>query len=90
MNKEASSALLKTLEVVSNCSFILLCNSDHDVQETIRSRCQHLAIDDNSSCEMNCSFQSFSFKHSFLANLKKEYDLENTIEIIIQVLSLFY
>ena len=86
MNKEASSALLKTLEeVVSNCSFILLCNSDHDVQETIRSRCQHLDIDDNSSCEMNCSFQSFSFlKHSFLANLKKEYDLENTIEIIIQ------
>ena len=86
MNKEASSALLKTLEeVVSNCSFILLCNSDHEVQETIRSRCQHLAIDDNLSYEINCSFQRFFFlKHSFLANLKKEYDLENIIEIIIQ------
>ncbi len=86
MNKEASSALLKTLEeVVSNCSFILLCNSGHEVQETIRSRCQHLDIDDNSSYEVNCSFQSFFFlKHSFLVNLKKEYDLENIIEIIIQ------
>jgi len=86
MNKEASSALLKTLEeVASNCSFILLCSSDHEVQETIRSRCQHLAIDDNSSYEINCSFQSFFFlKHSFLANLKKEYDLDNIIEIITQ------
>ena len=86
MNKEASSALLKTLEeVASNCSFILLCNSGHDVQETIRSRCQHLDIDDNSSYETNCSFQSFFFlKHSFLVNLKKEYDLENIIEMIIQ------
>ena len=86
MNKEASSALLKTLEeVVSNCSFILLCNSGHEVQETIRSRCQHLDIDDNSSYEVNCSFQSFFFlKHSFLVNLKKEHDLENIIETIIQ------
>ncbi|MEL0257687.1 MAG: hypothetical protein VW951_01765 [Gammaproteobacteria bacterium] len=86
MNKEASSALLKTLEeVVSNCSFILLCNSGHEVQETIRSRCQHLDIDDNLSYEVNCSFQSFFFlKHSFLVNLKKEYDLENIIETIIQ------
>lgn len=86
MNREASSALLKTLEeVVSNCSFILLCNSGHEVQETIRSRCQHLDIDDNSSYEVNCSFQSFFFlKHSFLVNLKKEHDLENIIETIIQ------
>ena len=86
MNMEASSALLKTLEeVVSNCSFILLCSSHHEVKETIRSRCQHLDIEENISCEKNCSFQSFFFlKHSFLVNLKKEYDLENIIEFIIQ------
>ena len=85
MNMEASSALLKTLEeVVSNCSFILLCNSAHEVQETIRSRCQLLDIDENISYEKNCSFQSFFFlKHSFLVNIKKEYDLDNIIEIII-------
>ena len=61
MNKEASSALLKTLEEVSsNCSFILICDSLKGVHETIRSRCLHVNIDSNLNDKFS-SFEEFFF-----------------------------
>ena len=76
MNKEASSALLKTLEEVSsNCSFILLCDSSKGVLETIRSRCLHVNIDSNLRDEFS-NFEEFFFsRHPFLKDNDKISDI---------------
>ena len=82
LNKEASSALLKTLEEVSsNCSFILLCNSSTDVYETIRSRCQLINLDTTEKSTIYDNFEDFFYnRHNFLKNYSEDYDIDNLIE----------
>ncbi len=82
MNKEASSALLKTLEEVSsNCSFVLLANSSLDVFETIRSRCQLIYLDTKKYSFEYSSFEEFFFSyHKFLKNHDKEYNIKGLLE----------
>tara|TARA_B100000035_G_scaffold306703_1_gene309071 strand:+ start:2572 stop:3471 length:900 start_codon:yes stop_codon:yes gene_type:complete len=82
MNKEASSALLKTLEEVSsNCSFILLTSSSNNIGETIKSRCQVLSYEGDVSVTNDTSFENFFFnKHPFL----KEFDMEFSIADLIK------
>ena len=77
MNKEASSALLKTLEEVSsNCTFILLASSLNAISETIRSRCQVLHYERKFEMKKNLNFQDFFFsKHSFLRNIHSDHNI---------------
>ena len=81
MNKEASSALLKTLEEVSsNCTFILLASSLNSIAETIKSRCQVLQHEQKFEMNMNSNFQDFFFsKHPFLRNIDPDYNIFNLI-----------
>ena len=85
MNNEASSALLKTLEEVSSkCSFILLCDSYNDVPETVRSRCQFLAIEAKYSIKEALDFKDIFFtKHSFLKDLSEDYELDKLLDNVI-------
>ena len=77
MNKEASSALLKTLEEVSsNCSFILICDSHKGVHETIRSRCLHVNIDSNLNDKFNTFEEFFFSRHPFLKDNDKICDID--------------
>lgn len=82
LNKEASSALLKTLEEVSsNCSFILLCNSYTDVYETIRSRCQLINLDATKASHSYNNFQEYFYSNNeFLKNYTDEYNIDNMLE----------
>jgi len=82
LNKEASSALLKTLEEVSsNCSFILLCNSSSDVYETIRSRCQLINLDRAETLESYDNFKDFFYaRHKFLKEYSEDYNINNLID----------
>ena len=84
MNKEASSALLKTLEEVSsNCTFILLASSLNSITETIKSRCQVLQHERNLETRKNSNFQDFFFsKHPFLRSIDPDYDIFNLTESI--------
>ena len=84
MNKEASSALLKTLEEVSsNCTFILLASSLNSIAETIKSRCQVLQHERNLEIKENSNFQDFFFsKHPFLRNIDPDYNIFNLTESI--------
>ena len=84
MNKEASSALLKTLEEVSsNCTFILLANSLNNIAETIKSRCQVLQHEQNLEIKKSSNFQDFFFsKHPFLRNIDPDYNIFNLTESI--------
>ncbi len=84
MNKEASSALLKTLEEVSsNCTFILLASSLNSIAETIKSRCQVLQHEGNLEMKKNSNFQDFFFsKHPFLRNIDPDYNISNLTESI--------
>ena len=84
MNKEASSALLKTLEEVSsNCTFILLASSLNSIAETIKSRCQVLQHERNLETRKNSNFQDFFFsKHPFLRSIDPDYDIFNLTESI--------
>ena len=76
MNKEASSALLKTLEEVSsNCSFILICDSLRGVHETIRSRCLYINIDSNIYDESSTFEEFFFSRHPFLKDNNKICDI---------------
>ena len=82
LNKEASSALLKTLEEVSsNCSFILLCNSYTDVYETIRSRCQLINLDESKASLNYHNFQEYFYSNNiFLKNYSDEYNINNMLK----------
>ena len=84
MNKEASSALLKTLEEVSsNCTFILLASSLDSIAETIKSRCQLLQYEQNFEMNKNSNFQDFFFsKHPFLRSIDPDYNILNLTESI--------
>ena len=84
MNKEASSALLKTLEEVSsNCTFILLASSLTSIAETIKSRCQVLQHEQNFEMDKNSNFKDFFFsKHPFLRNIDPDYNILNLTESI--------
>ena len=84
MNKEASSALLKTLEEVSsNCTFILLASSLNSIAETIKSRCQVLQYEQKFEMNKNSKFQDFFFsKHPFLRNIDPDYNIFNLTESI--------
>ena len=84
MNKEASSALLKTLEEVSsNCTFILLASSLTSIAETIKSRCQVLQHEQNFEMDKNSNFKDFFFsKHPFLRNIDPDYNIFNLTESI--------
>ena len=84
MNKEASSALLKTLEEVSsNCTFILLSSSLNSIADTIKSRCQVLQHEGNLEMKKNSNFQDFFFsKHPFLKNIDPDYNIFNLTESI--------
>ena len=84
MNKEASSALLKTLEEVSsNCTFILLASSLGSIAETIKSRCQLLQYEQNFEMNRNSNFQDFFFsKHPFLRSIDPDYNIFNLTESI--------
>jgi len=84
MNKEASSALLKTLEEVSsNCTFILLASSLISIAETIKSRCQVLQHEQKFEMNKNSNFQDFFFsKHPFLRNIDPDYNIFNLTESI--------
>ena len=84
MNKEASSALLKTLEEVSsNCTFILLASSLSSIAETIKSRCQVLQHEQKFEMNKNSNFQDFFFsKHPFLRNIDPDYNIFNLTESI--------
>ncbi len=84
MNKEASSALLKTLEEVSsNCTFILLASSLNSIAETIKSRCQVLQHEGNLEMKKNSNFQDFFFsKHPFLKSIDPDYNIFNLTESI--------
>ena len=84
MNKEASSALLKTLEEVSsNCTFILLASSLNSIDETIKSRCQVLQYERNFEMKKDSNFQDFFFsKHPFLRNIDPDYNIFNLTESI--------
>ena len=77
LNKEASSALLKTLEEVSsNCTFILLASSINSIAETIKSRCQVLQHERNFEMETNSNFKDFFFsKHHFLKSIDPDYNI---------------
>ena len=83
MNKEASSALLKTLEEVSsNCTFILLASSLNSIAETIKSRCQVLQYERNLEMNENSNFQDFFFsKHPFLRSVDPDYNISNLTEL---------
>ena len=82
LNKEASSALLKTLEEVSsNCSFILLCSSSMDVYETIRSRCQLINLNTTESSVIYDNFEEFFYSNNqFLKDYSKVYDINSLLE----------
>ena len=84
MNKEASSALLKTLEEVSsNCSFILLASSSNSIHETIKSRCQVLSYDPEIYIEEDSDFHNFFLsKHPFLRELDAEFNIIDLVENI--------
>ena len=84
MNKEASSALLKTLEEVSsNCTFILLASSLNSIAETIKSRCQVLQHEQKFEMNKNSNFQDFFFsKHPFLRNIDPDYNIYNLLDDI--------
>ena len=84
LNREASSALLKTLEEVSsNCSFILLASSINSIAETIKSRCQVLQHERNFEMKKNSNFQDFFFsKHPFLRNIDPDYNIFDLTESI--------
>ena len=84
MNKEASSALLKTLEEVSsNCTFILLASSINSIAETIKSRCQVLQHEQNLEIKKNSSFRDFFFsKHPFLRSIDPDYNIFNLTESV--------
>ena len=84
MNKEASSALLKTLEEVSsNCTFILLASSLNSIAETIKSRCQVLQHKQNLEMEEYSNFKDFFFsKHPFLRTIDPDYNIFNLTESI--------
>lgn len=86
LNKEASSALLKTLEEVSsNCSFILLCNSSKDVLETIRSRCQLIDLNTTVALSNYNNFEDFFYSYNeFLKDYCEEYNINNLLEDTIQ------
>ena len=77
MNKEASSALLKTLEEVSsNCTFILLASSLNAISETIRSRCQVLYYEQKFEVKKDLNFQDFFFaRHSFLRTIDSDHNV---------------
>ena len=84
MNKEASSALLKTLEEVSsNCTFILLASSLNGIAETIKSRCQVLQHERVLETRKNSNFQDFFFsKHPFLRSIDPDYNIFNLTDSI--------
>ena len=84
MNKEASSALLKTLEEVSStCTFILLASSLNSMTETIRSRCQVLHYERRFEMIKDSNFQDFFFsKHPFLRNIEPDYNIFHITESI--------
>ena len=84
MNREASSALLKTLEEVSsNCTFILLASSINSIAETIKSRCQVFQHERNFEIKKNSNFQDFFFsKHPFLRNIDPDYNIFDLTESI--------
>ena len=84
MNKEASAALLKTLEEVSsNCTFILLASSLNSLDETIKSRCQVLQYERNFEMKKDSNFHDFFFsKHPFLRNIDPDYNIFDLTESI--------
>ena len=84
LNREASSALLKTLEEVSsNCTFILLASSLNSISETIISRCQVLQHERDFEIKKNSNFQEFFFsKHPFLKNIDPDYNIFDLTESI--------
>ena len=81
MNKEASAALLKTLEEVSsNCTFILIADSCKNIDETIQSRCQIINLEVNSSQDYGNFKEFFYLNHSFLKNIKSDYNIDSLID----------
>lgn len=81
MNKEASSALLKTLEEVSsNCTFILISDSCNGIDATIQSRCQKIFIEENTNQDYNNFKDFFYLNHSFLKSIESEYNISNLID----------
>ncbi len=86
MNKESSSALLKTLEEVSsNCSFFLLSGSINRIHETIRSRCQIFHHELSLKINNTFTFKDIFFeKHSFLKNINQDFDISNLVDIILE------
>ncbi|MBL6700560.1 MAG: hypothetical protein ISQ60_01535 [Gammaproteobacteria bacterium] len=81
MNKEASAALLKTLEEVSsNCTFILIADSYKNIDETIQSRCQIINLEVNSSQDYGNYKEFFYLNHSFLKSIKSDYNIDSLID----------
>jgi DNA polymerase III delta prime subunit len=81
MNKEASAALLKTLEEVSsNCTFILIADSCKNIDETIQSRCQIINLEVNSSQDYGNFKEFFYLNHSFLKSIKSDYNIDSLID----------
>ena len=81
MNKEASAALLKTLEeVASNCTFILIADSCKNIDETIKSRCQIINLEVNSSHDYVNFKEFFYLNHSFLKSIKSDYNIDSLID----------
>jgi hypothetical protein len=81
MNKEASAALLKTLEEVSsNCTFILIADSCKNIDETIQSRCQIINLEANSSQDYGNFKEFFYLNHSFLKKIKSDYNIDSLVE----------
>tara|TARA_Y100000768_G_scaffold373714_1_gene342643 strand:+ start:6551 stop:7453 length:903 start_codon:yes stop_codon:yes gene_type:complete len=82
LNKEASSALLKTLEEVSsNCTFILICNSPTDIYETIRSRCQMINLDVSKNSKKYNNFEDYFYSNNkFLKDYSEIYNINNLLK----------
>lgn len=81
LNNESSAALLKTLEEVnSNCTFILLCENELALKDTILSRCQKIKIEFSKKQDLT-NYESFFYSvHPFLENHADKYELNRLIE----------
>jgi hypothetical protein len=81
MNKEASAALLKTLEeVASNCTFILISDSCKNIDETIQSRCQIVNLEVSSFIDYSNFKEFFYMNHSYLKSIKSDYNIDSLID----------
>ena len=81
MNKEASAALLKTLEeVTSNCTFILISDSCNNIDETIKSRCQVINLEVNNFQNYDNFKDFFYLNHAFLKNIESDYNIDSIID----------